>query len=121
VNTEPLPGSLVNGHIAAHHARELAAYVKAEARQRARQTTDPSIKSAFENVTRGWLLLAEQVQWMESKKVSLPQPKNNGIAHAGDCNHSDRRACNRLRSPQVGGSPSPLTTTAATSVLIARG
>jgi hypothetical protein len=45
----------------------------AEARQRARQTTDPSIKSAFEDVARGWLLLAEQVQWMESKEVSMPQ------------------------------------------------
>jgi len=45
----------------------------AEARQRARQTRDPSIKSAFEDVARGWLLLAEQVEWMDSQKASMPQ------------------------------------------------
>jgi hypothetical protein len=40
----------------------------AEARQRARQTSDPCIKTAFEEVARGWLLLAEQVEWMGSRK-----------------------------------------------------
>jgi hypothetical protein len=45
----------------------------AEARQRAKQTRDPSIKSAFEDVARGWLLLAEQVEWMDSQKASMPQ------------------------------------------------
>jgi len=45
----------------------------AAARQRARQTSDPSIKSAFEEVARGWLLLAEQLEWMENRKPSIPQ------------------------------------------------
>jgi hypothetical protein len=55
----------------------------------------------------------------KAKEFPCLKPKNNGIAHAGNCNHSDRRARNRLRSPQVGVSPRPLTTTTATSVLIA--
>jgi hypothetical protein len=55
----------------------------------------------------------------KAKKFPCLKPKNNGIAHAGDCNHFDRRARNRLRSPLVGVSPKPLTTTTATSVLIA--
>jgi hypothetical protein len=37
----------------------------AEAKNRAAQTTSPSIKSAFEEVARGWLLLAEQTEWIE--------------------------------------------------------
>jgi len=45
----------------------------AGARQRARQTSDPSIKSAFEDVARGWLLLAEQLEWMDSQNASIPQ------------------------------------------------
>jgi hypothetical protein len=55
----------------------------------------------------------------KAKEFPCLKPKNNGIADAGNCNHSDRRARNRLRSPQVGVSPRPLTTTTATSVLIA--
>ena len=45
----------------------------AEARQRARQTWDPSIKTAFEEVARGWLQLAEQLQWMDSQEASIAQ------------------------------------------------
>ena len=37
----------------------------AEAKNRAAQTTIPSIISAFEEVARGWLLLAEQMEWIE--------------------------------------------------------
>jgi hypothetical protein len=48
----------------------------AEARQRARQTRDPSIKTAFEEVARGWLLLAEQLEWMDSRKASIPPTEN---------------------------------------------
>ena len=40
----------------------------AEAKQSAAQAKNPSIKSAFEEVARGWLLLAEQVEWMDSPK-----------------------------------------------------
>jgi hypothetical protein len=32
VNTEPLPGSLVHGHVATHHARELAGDGKTKTR-----------------------------------------------------------------------------------------
>jgi len=45
----------------------------AAARQRAKQTSDPSIKSALEDVACGWLLLAEQLEWMDSQNASMPQ------------------------------------------------
>jgi hypothetical protein len=35
------------------------------------QTSSPSIKSAFEEVARGWLLLAEQMEWIEERRSSL--------------------------------------------------
>ena len=31
----------------------------------------PSIKSAFEEVARGWLLLAEQMEWIDGRRSSL--------------------------------------------------
>jgi hypothetical protein len=37
----------------------------AESKNRAGRASNPSIKSAFEEVARGWLLLAEQTEWME--------------------------------------------------------
>jgi hypothetical protein len=37
----------------------------AEAKNRAAQTNSPSLKSAFEEVARGWLLLAEQMEWLD--------------------------------------------------------
>jgi hypothetical protein len=37
----------------------------AEAKNRAAQTGNQSIKSAFEDVARGWLLLAEQMEWLD--------------------------------------------------------
>jgi hypothetical protein len=43
----------------------------AEAKNRAAQTTSPPIKSAFEEVARGWLLLAEQMEWIEGRRSSL--------------------------------------------------
>jgi len=45
----------------------------AEAKQSARQARDPSVKSAFQEVARGWLVLAEQAEWMDSQKASPPQ------------------------------------------------
>jgi hypothetical protein len=42
----------------------------AEAKNRAAQTSSPSIKSAFEEVARGWLLLAEQMEWIEGRRSS---------------------------------------------------
>jgi len=43
----------------------------AEAKNRAVQTISPSIKGAFEEVARGWLLLAEQMEWIEQQRSSL--------------------------------------------------
>jgi hypothetical protein len=42
----------------------------AEAKNRAAQTNSPSIKSAFEEVARGWLLLVEQMEWIEGRRSS---------------------------------------------------
>jgi hypothetical protein len=43
----------------------------AEAKNRAAQTSSPSLKSAFEEVARDWLLLAEQMEWIERRTSSL--------------------------------------------------
>jgi hypothetical protein len=40
-----------------------------EARQRAAQSTNLSIKQAFMDVARGWFTLAEQVAWLDSKRA----------------------------------------------------
>jgi len=45
----------------------------AEAKQSAARARNPFIKSAFEEVVRGWLVLAEQIAWMENQKVSTPE------------------------------------------------
>jgi hypothetical protein len=44
----------------------------AEIKQSAARAKNPSAKRAFEEVARGWLLLAEQVAWMDSQKASTP-------------------------------------------------
>jgi hypothetical protein len=45
----------------------------AEAKQSAAKATNPSIKRAFEEVAAGWLVLAEQMERMDSQKASPPQ------------------------------------------------
>jgi hypothetical protein len=40
----------------------------AEAKNRARQASNPYVKSAFEEVARAWLLLAEQMEWMDRQE-----------------------------------------------------
>jgi hypothetical protein len=42
----------------------------AEAKQSAARVSNPSIKRAFEEVARGWLVLAEQIDWMDNQKPS---------------------------------------------------
>jgi hypothetical protein len=42
----------------------------AEAKNRAAQTKSLSIKSAFEEVARGWLQLAEQMEWLDRQESS---------------------------------------------------
>jgi hypothetical protein len=39
-----------------------------EARQRAAQITDLSIKQAFTDIARGWFTLAEQVAWLDQER-----------------------------------------------------
>jgi hypothetical protein len=45
----------------------------AEAKQSAAKATNPSIKRAFEEVAAGWLVLAEQLEWMDSQQAFPPQ------------------------------------------------
>jgi hypothetical protein len=49
----------------------------ADAKQRAAQAKDLSVKKAFEEVAAGWLVLAEQTDRMDSKEGSPPHRKNN--------------------------------------------
>jgi len=49
----------------------------ADAKQRAAQAKDLSVKRAFEEVAAGWLVLAEQTERMDSKEGTPPQRKNN--------------------------------------------
>jgi hypothetical protein len=43
----------------------------AEAKDRAAQARNPSIKSAFENVAAGWIALAEQVDRIDREKPAV--------------------------------------------------
>jgi len=56
----------------------------ADAKNRATQTNNPHVKSAFKEVARGWLLLAEQMEWMdrqeEAKEGELPRPQEHLLA-----------------------------------------
>ena len=49
----------------------------ADAKDRAAQARDPSIKSAFENVAAGWVALAEQVEWIDAETFPFRDQKNN--------------------------------------------
>jgi hypothetical protein len=43
--------------------------------RRAARAKNPSTKRAFEEVARGWLLLAEQIAWVDNKKRLLLKRK----------------------------------------------
>jgi len=43
----------------------------AEAKNRAAEASNSHVKSAFKEVARGWLVLAEQMQWMEQRHVAV--------------------------------------------------
>jgi hypothetical protein len=45
----------------------------AEAKESAAKARNPSMKRAFEEVAAGWLVLAEQMERMDSQKASPPQ------------------------------------------------
>jgi hypothetical protein len=40
----------------------------AECRKRAAHASNLSIKTAYQEVARGWLLLAEQMEWMDRQE-----------------------------------------------------
>ena len=40
----------------------------ADAKKRAAQAKDLSVKKAFEELARGWLVLAEQMEWMDRQR-----------------------------------------------------
>jgi hypothetical protein len=42
--------------------------------RRAAQTSDPHIRGAYEQITRDWLALAEQVEWIDSYRLSAAGP-----------------------------------------------
>jgi len=42
----------------------------AEAKNRAAQTSSRPIKRAFQEVARNWLLLAEQMEWLDRQRSS---------------------------------------------------
>jgi hypothetical protein len=46
-----------------------------DAKNRAAQAKNLSIKSAFEEVAACWLVLAEQVEWIDRKEASPPRRK----------------------------------------------
>jgi hypothetical protein len=48
-----------------------------DAKQRAAQAREPFIKSAYEKVAACWLVLAEQMEWIDRKEASPPPRKNN--------------------------------------------
>jgi hypothetical protein len=49
----------------------------AEAKQSAAKATNPSIKSAFLEVAASWLVLAEQMEWIDRQRSSLRAEENN--------------------------------------------
>jgi hypothetical protein len=43
----------------------------ADAKKRSAQANDLSVKGAFEEVARGWLVLAEQMEWIDRQKSTV--------------------------------------------------
>jgi hypothetical protein len=43
----------------------------ADAKKRAAQAKDPSVKRAFEEVAAGWRVLAEQMEWIDWQRSTL--------------------------------------------------
>jgi hypothetical protein len=52
-------------------------YKAAEAKQGAARAQSPSIKQAFEEVASGWVVLAEQMEWMDRQRGPLQKKKND--------------------------------------------
>jgi hypothetical protein len=50
----------------------------AEAKNRAAQASNPHVKSAFKEVARAWLVLAEQIEWMDGQ-AKVPSTARNAL------------------------------------------
>jgi hypothetical protein len=50
----------------------------AEAKNRAAQASNPHVKSAFHEVARAWLALAEQIEWMDGQ-AKVPSTTSNAL------------------------------------------
>ena len=46
------------------------------AKQRAAQSTDPSVKEAFKDIARHWLALAERVEWLDRQHHGAAEPNH---------------------------------------------
>jgi hypothetical protein len=53
----------------------------AEAKNRAALASNPHVKSAFTEVARAWLVLAEQIEWMDgqAKVQKVPPTARNAL------------------------------------------
>jgi len=49
----------------------------ADAKKRAAQAKDLSAKKEFEEVARGWLVLAEQMEWIDRQQNSTLRDEEN--------------------------------------------
>jgi hypothetical protein len=68
----------------------------AEAKQSAARAQSPFIKRAFEEVASGWLILADQMEWMDRQKASTPEPPTPDLAPNASCPASKKRNPRRL-------------------------
>jgi hypothetical protein len=50
----------------------------ADAKKRSAQAKDLSVKRAFEEVARGWLVLAEQMEWIDRQKSTVHDEEDDG-------------------------------------------
>jgi hypothetical protein len=49
-----------------------------------RKLKSRSIKSGFEEVANGWLLLAEQMEWIDRQRLSRREPQPGGNSFLGE-------------------------------------
>jgi len=49
----------------------------ADATKRAAQSKDLSVRKAFEEVARGWRVLAEQMEWIDRQRSTLRDEEND--------------------------------------------
>jgi hypothetical protein len=82
----------------------------AEAKKRAAEASNPHVKSAFKEVARGWLVLAEQMEWMEHQEEVRPWSGEIMARAEQRYWHSSTGQCNanpgiRSKTEQLEGPP----------------